>query len=170
MLNDKYLAADGIENVIKVLDEIEKENFSGLEFIELNSCNGGCVGGALNVENPYIARARLHIMRRYLPVTKTRLEGKNTDSMLWDASVEYNPVLKLDSNRGEAMRKMQMIEEIYDRLPQLGCGSCGSPTCREFAEDIVRGKAQERDCIFRLREKIEMLAKEITELSKMINE
>ena len=55
LLNDKYLAADGIENIIKVLDEIEKENFAGLEFIELNSCNGGCVGGALNVENPYIA-------------------------------------------------------------------------------------------------------------------
>ena len=65
---------------------------------------------------------------------------------------------------------MQQMEEIYQRLPQLDCGSCGSPSCRDFAEDIVRGKAQERDCIFRLREKIEMLAKEITELGKMVEE
>ena len=71
---------------------------------------------------------------------------------------------------GEKKKKMALLEEIYQRLPQLDCGSCGSPTCREFAEDIVRGKAQEKDCIFRLREKIEMLAKEITEISKMINE
>ena len=68
------------------------------------------------------------------------------------------------------MRKMQLIEEIYNRLPQLDCGSCGSPNCREFAEDIVRGKAQERDCIFRLREKIELLAKEITEISKLLEQ
>ncbi len=59
LFNDKYLAADGIENVIQVLDEIEKENFAGLEFVELNACSGGCVGGAMNVENPFIAKARL---------------------------------------------------------------------------------------------------------------
>ena len=42
LFNDKYLAADGIENIIKVLDEIENnEKFAELEFIELNACHGG---------------------------------------------------------------------------------------------------------------------------------
>ena len=167
LLNDKYLAADGIENVIKVLDEIEKENFAGLEFIELNSCNGGCVGGALNVENPYIARARLHIMRRYLPVTKTRLEGDNTDSMLWDAKVEYNPVLKLDSDRAEAMRKMQRIQTISKCFPQIDCGSCGAPTCAALAEDIVRGEAKEDDCVIEMRRQIHAI---YDHLGKMVHD
>ena len=44
LLNEKYLAADGIENVIRVLEEIEDERIGDLEFIELNACAGGCVG------------------------------------------------------------------------------------------------------------------------------
>lgn len=167
LLNDKYLAADGIENVIKVLDEIEKENFAGLEFIELNSCNGGCVGGALNVENPYIARARLHIIRRYLPVTKAKLENDNTDALLWDASVEYNPVLKLDSDRSEAMRKMQKIQTITKCFPQIDCGSCGAPTCAALAEDIVRGEASEEDCIIEMRRQIHAI---YDNLGKMVHD
>ena len=67
LLKEKYLAADGIENVIRVLEEIEDERIGELDFIELNACSGGCVGGVLCVENPYVAIARLQRLRKYLP-------------------------------------------------------------------------------------------------------
>ena len=119
------------------------------------------------MENGFVANARIHNISEELPETEGDCTGMQ---LIWDKKIDYEPYSPLDPDMNEAMRKMQLIEEITGRLPQLDCGSCGSPTCREFAEDIVRGKAQERDCIFRLREKIEMLAKEITELSKLINE
>ena len=50
---------------------------------------------------------------------------------------------------------MSHMEGIIENLPQLDCGSCGAPTCRALAEDIVRGKAKETDCIFKLRAKIQ---------------
>ena len=59
LLIDNYLAADGIESVIKVLEDLEDSKFSDLDFIELNACYGGCVGGVLQVENPYVAKAKL---------------------------------------------------------------------------------------------------------------
>lgn len=162
-----YIAVDGIHNVIKMLEELEDEKIKNIDFIEALACNSGCTGGPLNVENEFVANSRIRNLSE-------NLEGKpaNYDDLdlYWDKKVEYEPFSPLDTDINEAMRKMQLMEEIYNRLPQLDCGSCGSPNCREFAEDIVRGKAQERDCIFRLREKIEMLAKEITELSKMIEE
>ncbi|MBR4014272.1 MAG: 4Fe-4S binding protein, partial [Clostridia bacterium] len=37
LLSDRYLAADGIENCIHVLDEIENGTISNLEFVELNA-------------------------------------------------------------------------------------------------------------------------------------
>lgn len=158
LLNDKYLAADGIENVIKVLDEIEKENFAGLEFIELNSCNGGCVGGALTVENPYIAKARLQNLRRYLPVSQNVLGSDISEEarhrMLWDGEVKYLPVMQLDADRGKAMSKMQQIQTISKCFSHLDCGSCGAPTCSALAEDIVRGEASEEDCIIEMRRQI----------------
>ena len=162
-----YITVDGIHNVIKMLEELEDEKLNNIDFIEALACNSGCTGGPLNVENEFVANSRIRNLSENLTSKPLDYEGVN---IYWDNNIEYEPLSPLDKDINEAMRKMQLLEEIYSRLPQLDCGSCGSPNCREFAEDIVRGKAQERDCIFRLREKIELLAKEIQELGKMINE
>lgn len=69
LLNENHLAADGIENVIKVLEELEDEKLQELDFIELNACSGGCVGGIFAAENGYVARARIQRLRKYLPVS-----------------------------------------------------------------------------------------------------
>ncbi len=162
-----YIAVDGIHNVIKMLEELEDEKLNNIEFIEALACTSGCTGGPLNVENEFVANSRIRNLTEHLE--KGEAKGENL-SLMWDKKVEYEPFSPLDTDINKALTKMQQLEEIYARLPQLDCGSCGSPSCRDFAEDIVRGKAQERDCIFRLREKIEVLAKEIEELGKMINE
>ncbi len=164
LLNDRYLAADGIENVIRVLDEIETGHFPLLEFVELNACNGGCVGGVATVENPYIARVRLQTLRRYLPVSQNRLPKVEEDSpdylpqrVLFAEELEYQPVSKLDEDMNAALQKMSEIEAITESLPALDCGSCGAPTCRAFAEDIVRGERTVDECIVYMRERIHAL-------------
>lgn len=165
LFNDRYLAADGIENVIHVLDEIETGHFPLLEFVELNACPGGCVGGVATVENPYIARVRLQTLRRYLPVSQNRLpkaeEGSEAylpGDVMFCSKLEYQPVGQLDSDMGLAMRKMSEIETIAESLPALDCGSCGAPTCRAFAEDIVRGECTVDECIVHMRERLQDIA------------
>ena len=156
MLGDKYLAADGIENVIRVLEELEDEHIRGVDFIELNACSGGCVGGVLNVENPYVAQARIQNLRKFLPVSLNHLEDGELDDMLWENELAYDAdIFRLDKDISKAMEMMSRMEDIYEGLPHLDCGSCGAPTCRALAEDIVRGKAKETDCIFKLRAKIQ---------------
>ena len=160
LFNDRYLAADGIENVIRVLDQIENGNMPSLEFIELNACSAGCVGGTMAVENPYIAKTRLQTLRRYLPVTQNwSYKEKNADTFVPEEyfsgdRLKYQPITLLDNDMDAAMRKMQAIEAINERLPHLDCGSCGSPTCHAFAEDIVNGEASENECIVKMRERI----------------
>ena len=156
MLGDKYLAADGIENVIRVLEELEDEHIRGVDFIELNACSGGCVGGVLNVENPYVAQARIQNLRKFLPVSLNHLEDGELEDMLWENELAYDAdIFRLDKDISKAMEMMSRMEDIYEGLPHLDCGSCGAPTCRALAEDIVRGKAKETDCIFKLRAKIQ---------------
>ena len=41
LFTEEYLAADGIENVIRVLEDMEDQKFTNLKFVELNACNGG---------------------------------------------------------------------------------------------------------------------------------
>ncbi len=165
LLNEKYLAADGIENVINVLDEIENENFSGLEFIELNACRGGCVGGVLAVENPYIAKARIQKLRKFLPISQSRVESlEKTDGIEWARGVESNPALRLNIDRTQAIEMSKRIKELAATLPGLDCGSCGAPSCKALAEDIVRGEARESDCIFRMRERIQQIFSSLADI------
>ena len=37
------------------------------------------------------------------------------------------------------MRMMAQIQRLRQELPGIDCGACGCPTCRAFAEDIVKG-------------------------------
>ena len=55
----------------------------------------------------------------------------------------------------ESMRMMADIQKLRKRLPGYDCGSCGAPTCRAFAEDVVKGRAKESDCLLTMRDKIE---------------
>ena len=34
---------------------------------------------------------------------------------------------------------MAQIQKLRQELPNIDCGACGCPTCRAFAEDIVKG-------------------------------
>ena len=156
LLSDKYLAADGIENCIKVLDQIDNGTIRNLEFVELNACNGGCVGGTLNVENPYIAKARIRSLRKYLPVSRNRVENDAEcdipQDIMLDSDIVDTYSLSISANRNEAIAQMAKIEDIYKHLPKIDCGSCGAPNCHALAEDIVKCEAQETDCLIKLRE------------------
>ena len=148
IFNEKYLAADGIENVIRVLDQLENGNISQLDFIELNACPGGCVGGVLTIQNPFIAKARLRSLRRGLPVSRNSADSQSyiPDGYLFDNLPEYAPITRLADNMSESMRMMADIQNIKSRLPNIDCGACGAPNCRALAEDIVTGKVTVDAC------------------------
>ena len=153
LLSGKYLAADGIENCINVLDEIENGTIKDLDFVEFNACNGGCVGGTLNVENPYIAKARLRSLRKYLPISRNRVDGQDVaEDVLSDKDFFDNIEGLSMENRMDAIKRMAQVQDIYKALPHLDCGSCGAPNCHALAEDIVAGEATLEDCLIRLRD------------------
>ncbi len=164
LLIDNYLAADGIENVLRVLEDLEDRKFDQLEFIELNACAGGCVGGVLTVENPYAAKVKLKRLRKYMPVAVSRLSGSKIKDAYWTDEVKYEPVFKLGKNMQDSITKMSRVEELYAKFPGLDCGSCGAPTCKALAEDIVRGAAKEQDCIHILRDYIHKLSDELSKI------
>lgn len=150
LFNSDYLAADGIENVIRVLDQVETGNIPPLEFIELNACTSGCVGGVLTIQNPFIAKARLQTLRRYLPVSQNKPDKGASDyipdSYLFEEMPEYLPISRLGNTLAESMRMMADIQKIKGDLPGIDCGACGAPTCKAFAEDVVKKLACHGDC------------------------
>ncbi len=170
---NNFLAVDGINSVIKVLEEIESDRLSDLDFFEGLACIGGCVGGPLVFENNYVAQTRLKRLISDLesirPLDKDEVD-RALEEYDWrlDKEILPKPVMKLDDDISSAIKKMEELKRIYSDLPGLDCGSCGSPSCRTFAEDIVRGYATEFDCIIKLRKKVKTLAQEMIELSDYI--
>ena len=157
IFNEDYLAADGIDNCNKVLDQIENGNIPPLQFIELNACTGGCVGGVLTIQNPFIAKARLQGLRRYLPVSQNFIpmgeENSLPEEFLFNDLPIYRPISRLSDSMQESMRMMSEIQKLKKELPGIDCGSCGAPNCRAFAEDIVKGNTTLENCLIRLRSK-----------------
>ena len=87
-----------------------------------------------------------------------------------DAPILPNSAIQLDSDITVALDKMERINQILQDLPGYDCGSCGSPTCRTFAEDIVRGYFGEMDCIHKLREQLKVMAQQMVELAQTKHE
>ncbi len=156
LLRSRYLAADGMENVIKILEEIEYDKLSDVEFVELGACVSGCVGGCLTIENPYIARTRVRQLRKYMPVSANHMKDYELlpDEYLWHKPIEYDPVLQLDQDLQKAMIKMQEIQKIEKELPGIDCAACGSPSCHAFSVDVVEGTAKMSDCLMVLKNRL----------------
>ncbi|MBO4716958.1 MAG: 4Fe-4S dicluster domain-containing protein [Spirochaetales bacterium] len=164
------LSVDGINNVIRVLEEVENYKLTDLTYFEGNACLGGCVGGPLTFENNYVAKNTIRQMVNQMPeihpdrdVPTSMLNKYPTKN---DEEILPRDAIKLDENMAEAMKKMMRMNEIIERLPGYDCGSCGSPTCRSFAEDIVRGYCTEMDCIHIMRENLKVMAQQMLEIAQ----
>ena len=167
---ENSLSVDGIPNVIRVLEEIENNKLSDLVYFEGNACMGGCVGGPLAFENNYVAKNAIRKLVDRMPSTHpvndvpASLMAKYP--LLDDAPIEPNGAMRLDEDIVAAMQKMEKMNEVLKTLPGYDCGSCGSPTCRTFAEDIVRGYCTEKDCIHVLKDKLKVMAQQMVELAQ----
>jgi iron only hydrogenase large subunit-like protein len=156
LMNDGYLSADGIDNVINVLEDLESGTVGDLKFVELNACSPGCVGGVLAPTNGYVARVRLHDLRKTggMVVKPNDISdlGDFSDGNIPDEYIESDAFTYMPDgspNMLAMMFAMKKAEALAEKLPKKDCGACGSPTCRAFALDVVNGEAKLEDCKIR---------------------
>ena len=162
-----YLCVDGIENVKHALEQIEDSRFDRLDYVELLACSNGCLGGPLTVENGYVGKSRLNAIIRHTldkKVQKTEIFDNAHEKFRMTREIEPNEAQQLTGTMLERIVKAARIEEIEAGLPGMDCGSCGSPTCRALAQDIVGGYASEMNCIFKINERISDLAGQLVSL------
>lgn len=174
----KHISVDGIHHVIKIMEEIEHGKLLDMDYIEVLACVGGCVGGVLTVENPFITRRRIRDLATVDGVVPSEDEIARRQSELLDSvdpamleleiPIEPRPTQSLDGNMIIAIQKLEQLDEILESLPGLDCGSCGAPDCRALAEDIVRGLAVETDCVFKLRDRVKAVAEELMLLAAKV--
>lgn len=147
---EDYIAVDGIDEVIKVLESMELGKLDSLDFFEGYACVNGCVGGPLNVENTFIGKNRVRkLTKKYGMDKPITIDIEFTpENLEWNTPILPMPIFKLDTDFKKALEKMTKIEEYTQMLPGINCGACGAPSCRVLAEDVVHGYAKLEDCVF----------------------
>lgn len=168
--SNHFISVDGINRVIEGLEQLENGNWDRFELVEFMCCPGGCMGGPLTVVNSYEGAANIKERERLTSHQSKDLRPLKIPSLTlkWDREVEAQSVYQLDSDYGKALALMEKMEEIIDQLPGIDCGSCGAPSCKAFAEDVVLKRANMTDCVFILRERIKGLTNEMVDLQQVM--
>lgn len=145
-----YIAVNGMENIIQILDEIENGNLNNVDYVEALACVQGCVGGTFNVINPFIAQSNINYILSNMSDECINDDLDKFEEMYNEGIFKFT--LKADEspskfNMKEAILKREKIKEINDILPGLDCGSCGAPTCYAHAEDVYNNEKTLYDCV-----------------------
>ena len=134
------------------------------------SVPGRLRGRPTTYANNYLAQNTIATLKKAMPeqhpLKSVTGADMNTVPLYFDRSISQNQSLKLDDNINDALDRMAQMDEIMSRLPGYDCGSCGSPTCRTFAEDIVRGYCTEIDCIHILKNRLKVMAQQMVDLAQ----
>jgi iron only hydrogenase large subunit-like protein len=166
------LSVSGIKKAKKLLNEIERNNIpEAIRYFEITSCVDGCIGGVLNVINPFQAQFNLEErIKKIRQITQEHnLVLKKEDDEFYNFALSQkitaDNISKLDSNFKKAMQKLEQLQKEIDILPGLDCAACGAPDCKTFAEDVINERASRTDCIFMLRKQLSRLADDLSILA-----
>ena len=167
---ENAIAVDGVKNVINILEDLERGKISNVTYLELWACPGGCLGGPLAVDNPYLAKIKVVKLMQQLGM-ELNISADEVDRMRrylsCDVALSSHPIKPLGKDAVDAIKKIKERESVIETLPGINCGACGAPTCKAFAEDVIQGRAEVIDCVFKLREEtIESIQRGLTKAQR----
>jgi hypothetical protein len=149
---ENTLAVSGMDETITYLEKIEMGLFSNLEYIELRTCREGCIGGPLTAIDKYLAKSSVNKMIKMLGLGRRLSQRKilrqyETGKFLTDK--DSAKLIQLFGPRTKPMsiETLRKVEEILERINGHDCSVCGAPTCRTFADDVVKGEASLDECL-----------------------
>ncbi len=153
-LQARCLAVSGLQETIKYLEKIEMGLLRDVDYVEFRVCKEGCLGGPLTVADKYLAKQHLQRLVRMFGIEKRvkRAYVKKLYERGWFFVEGEGAVARSASRTGsvaEKIERLSRVETLLRTLPGKECGVCGSPDCRTFAEDVVDGRAQLSECLYR---------------------
>lgn len=148
----KTLAVSGIKETITYLEKIELGLLRGIEYVEFRACHEGCIGGQLAAVDKYEAKRTTDKLVRMFGIEKrVRYEyvKKLYAAGFFKAEIYPASLMREEiSERRDALKRGKEIHSLWELLPQKECGSCGSPDCMSFAEDVIDGLQTPDRCHF----------------------
>lgn len=147
----RYMTFSGVRNLMEIMRDFDSMESSGKTFIEIMTCDGGCIKGPCAISNKSSASKRLNVLERVS--VEPRDEELVNKLIGLDTKTKYDFIPKVEEEE-------YSLNQIYDALKmvnkkseadELNCGGCGYDNCREFAKALIAGKAENDMCISYMR-------------------
>lgn len=151
----EYISVDSDEKCAEVLKNIDSLDHM---FIEMNSCEFGCISGPCSMVDSSSAINAEVSVRRYARTSGEA--GVDTCGVV----LERDFPKVLDSSVQPTEREIRAILEKTGKTrpeDELNCGACGYSTCREKAWAVYNGYADASICIPYMRSRAESLSSEV---------
>lgn len=147
----RYMTFSGVKNLKEIMRDFDSMKTNGKTFIEVMTCDGGCIKGPETISKKSSASKRLNVL------DKVSVEPRNEEMLSklneLDISTKYDFIKKIE-------KEEYTLNQIYEALKmvnkkseadELNCGGCGYDNCREFAKALIAGKAENDMCISYMR-------------------
>lgn len=172
ILEKEIIVVEGKERVEEIIYEIADKKIKS-KFIDILFCEGCISGPAIDSD--------LNFYSRREKVINFIDENINSfDKHEWKSTLYNSRDLNLsrnfhDKNQRRPMPSEEEIREIlartnkFSKSNELNCGSCGYPTCREYAIAIAKDLAEDDMCLPFLIDKLESAYKELKDTQEQLH-
>lgn len=146
----QMLCVSGIDQIPDVLNGIEPEKLKHPLFIELLSCNGGCVNGPVAKKEGATALKHIAVLdyaEDALKVVSQSVREK-TPELTGILPVEYKE--RAVHTEDEIRAALRSVGK-FSHDDELNCASCGYDTCRQFASAMLDKHAEKTMCLSYMR-------------------
>ncbi len=154
----RCISIDGVDRCMKILDSLKNEEVQNY-FIEMNSCQGGCIGG------PCMTEMKGGFLEAREKLMEYMRNGSGNTGLLtgMDTRIDLHKKF-INRSRSHGHPSEAVIQGIlnstgkFTRDKELNCGACGYQTCREKAIAVYNNKAQLYMCLPYMRERAESIS------------
>ncbi|NMB81477.1 MAG: GHKL domain-containing protein [Ignavibacteria bacterium] len=172
ILEKEIIVVEGKERVEEIIQEIADKKIKS-KFIDVLFCEGCISGPAIDSDlNFYSKREKV--------IGFIEKNINSFDKHEWKSTLYNNRDLNLnrsfhDKNQRRPMPTEEEIKKIlartnkFSKSDELNCGSCGYPTCREYAVAIAKNLAEDDMCLPFLIDKLESAYKELKETQEQLH-
>lgn len=170
----RYMTFSGVQNIKEILSDFKQLDTSCKTFLELMTCEGGCIKGPCSNENCSSATKRVQVLKN----VNTQKQEHNYEEALKNLKISenYDYINAVEQKEYTQQQIQEALKRVNKKseADELNCGGCGYDTCRQFAKALIDGRAENDMCVSYMRkiaqDKTNILLKKIPQGIVIVND